>query len=491
METLVGPVWSTLGLTYAAGRYPLRVEAHVLRLVNRLIPGVITTTTQARMFALHALAWSEAKHRGLDLAAALDFLRRCEVVAAAATLCHEEHLSRLPNPHGHDAIGPHVQQGTVPVAALSEPGQYAKYRWGFASTYLGSEIQLGILRQGRPPTAGVRFDEAALREGLDGLFELADQETIAVSDLKAAPHLCICAGPTTADGLWLRGLMFDGAREDWTDIDESRRATARLLLQVIDGVGETRDVPGAFRHAIGFGAAPCGGGAGVDALVAESWRGAILRNYSVGAWRRLWSWLVAQLSEPLSVVELGEIFAQALPPGMSIADMRDSLPDSEANGELLPAEEQLRAQSSRDPKIELQLLALGARRLQQLAGRALTAFAGSTTDDDLGPRWMARHLSEHPRDLLADFARELTELLVRRARRVALSKMELRENGFWLPSRLREREGVLFRSGDEGAADVALRTDTLRDVLCGVGALRREPDGACRVTDDYGKQLIA
>jgi hypothetical protein len=103
---------------------------------------------------------------------------------------------------------------------------------------------------------------------------------------------------------------------------------------------------------------------------------------------------------------------------------------------------------------------------------------------------MARRLAEHPEDPVRDLARELTELLVRRARRVALSKMELRKEGFWLPSRVREREGALFRSGEEGASDVALRTDTLRDVLCGVGALRRDADGTCRVTD-YGEQLLA
>jgi hypothetical protein len=490
METLVGPAWTTLGLTYAAGRYPLRVETHVLRLVNRLIPGVITTTTQARMYALHALAWTEAHRRELELSEALDLLRRCEVVVAGASLCHEEHLSRLPSPHGYEAVGPHVQQTeTLPVADLSRPGEYVKYEWGFASTYLGSEMQLGILRQGRPPIAGDRYNDPALREGFKGLLELADRDVVAVSDLNEAPHLCVCAGPNTADGAWLRRLLFEGGLEDWTDIDESRRATARLLLRVVADAGETRDVPGAFRHAIGFGASPGAAFDGLDAVVAEGWRGAVLRNYSVGAWRRLWSWLVEQLTEPLSVTDLAEAFAEALPEDVSIAEMVQGLPMSQQGDELLPAEEELRGRSRRDPWIELQLLALGGQRLGQLKDRAHTAFAGSTAQDDLGPRWVARRLAEHPEDPVRSLARELTELLVRRARRVALSKMELRKEGFWLPSRVREREGVLFRSGEEGASDVALRTDTLRDVLCGVGALHRDPEGLCRVTD-YGEQLL-
>ncbi len=30
--------------------------------------------------------------------------------------------------------------------------------------------------------------------------------------------------------------------------------------------------------------------------VTAAWRGVVLRNYSVGAWRRLWSWLVRQVT---------------------------------------------------------------------------------------------------------------------------------------------------------------------------------------------------
>src|SRR4051812_43008924 len=90
----------------------------------------------------------------------------------------------------------------------------------------------------------------------------------------------------------------------------------------------------------------------------------------------------------------------------------------------------------------LMLLALGARRLEQLEGTALTAFGGSPRGDDLGPRWIARRLGEHPEDSVRDLARDLTELLVRRAQRVALSKMEPRGDRFWLPSRVREREGL-------------------------------------------------
>jgi hypothetical protein len=85
-----GPAWSHPGLEVVSARYPLRVETHVLRLVARLLPGVITTTPHARAYALHGLVWSEAKRRGLDFDAAFELLRRCEVVVAGVALCHRQ-----------------------------------------------------------------------------------------------------------------------------------------------------------------------------------------------------------------------------------------------------------------------------------------------------------------------------------------------------------------------------------------------------------------
>ncbi|MER5183234.1 hypothetical protein ABT009_33620 [Streptomyces sp. NPDC002896] len=35
-----GPGWSRPGLDVAAGRYPLSVERHVMRMVDHLVPGV-------------------------------------------------------------------------------------------------------------------------------------------------------------------------------------------------------------------------------------------------------------------------------------------------------------------------------------------------------------------------------------------------------------------------------------------------------------------
>ena len=90
-----GPAWSRPGLDVVSARYPLRVETHVLRLVARLLPGVITTTPHARVYALHGLVWSEAARRGLDFDAACDLLRRCEVVVAGVSLQHQHAVEQV------------------------------------------------------------------------------------------------------------------------------------------------------------------------------------------------------------------------------------------------------------------------------------------------------------------------------------------------------------------------------------------------------------
>ena len=104
-------MWVASGLDESRGLYPLRVEPAVGRLVEKLLPGVITTTTGARYYALHALAWAEAQERELDAAAAAAFVRRCEVVMAAASLAHGF------SPGGHDRRVPEAHED---VAARQE-----------------------------------------------------------------------------------------------------------------------------------------------------------------------------------------------------------------------------------------------------------------------------------------------------------------------------------------------------------------------------------
>src|ERR1700761_8568659 len=102
-QRVIGPVWSPKGLDLVGGRYPLRVEAHVGRLVEGLLPGVIPTTSQARQYSIHGLGWAEAERRGLGVDDARALVRRMEVAVAGVWAKHDCPV-RLPSAHGADVI---------------------------------------------------------------------------------------------------------------------------------------------------------------------------------------------------------------------------------------------------------------------------------------------------------------------------------------------------------------------------------------------------
>jgi hypothetical protein len=491
-----GPAWSLPGLDVVSARYPLRVETHVLRLVAKLLPGVITTTPHARAYALHGLVWSEAERRGLDFDAACELLRCCEVVIAGVSLRHR-HAVTLGAPHGGDVVQKGIDaDGQLAVRELSATGRYSQSKWGFGGVYAGSEIALGILDNGRPPIPGPRLDEDGVRAALGGVFMLAERETVSLAELDAAGELCICMAPSAPDGPWLQrlflqpGLESDAAPEGSRFVvgDAARRATARLLAAVV-AQGVDGSLVTQFRRAIGTGEFVEADPVAAALSITPAWRGVVLRNYSVGAWRRVWSWLVGELAEPMTTAELGERFADALP-DLTVGEVVAGLPSTIEDGVLVPVEEELRAgHPGPDPWTELRLLAVGAQRLDDLDGPALAAFAGHPADDDLGPHWVARQLQASSHVPLRSFAAGLVERLVRRSQRVAYSKMTLQANGRpKLPTRLEERDGLLRQGSPEGWADVSLRIDTFASVLLGLGAVNRV-DGRWSLTT-VGAELL-
>ena len=127
-EMVEGPAWTYSGLNESAGLYPLRVEPAVGRLVERLLPGVTTTTTGGRYYGLHTLAWSVAESEGLEVDRAEDLVRRCEVVLAAASWGHAQsdaHRRRVPEAHGLGKIGNFIDQaGSLDLAKAAAPGGY-------------------------------------------------------------------------------------------------------------------------------------------------------------------------------------------------------------------------------------------------------------------------------------------------------------------------------------------------------------------------------
>lgn len=471
-----GPAWTGQGVEESAGRYPLRVEGAIFRLVEQLLPGIITTTRQARMYGLHALAWPEAHARGLNREESEAFVRRCEVVLAAIHAYHAPHRIELSTAHGEGEIPRFVRDGVLDVEAASRPGGLSAN--GFGDIYLGPAIKVGLLSPEYPPREGERSDLATLRDGLGDLLPMAERDTIPVDELGAAAHLCPCAGPESADGLLIRRVLFEDVGAERAD-DRYRQLTCHMLLDAI-AAEPALDVDYRFRRQWGFGFPPDDPEASDAAYVARGWRAAILRNYSVRAWRTLWRWLAAELRlQPMTVEELGQALADALG-DLSVRDLVDGLPERVSGAELLPAEAVI-DEEELTPLNCLRLLALGAKRLEDLDDPTRKLFVGTDTSD-LGPRWVAARLREWEDSKIEGFARELAEILVRRAKRVALNKMRLVNGRPWVPSRLRDRDGLLTVRGDEGAGDVALRTWSLAQILTGVGALRRNEDGAMELT---------
>jgi hypothetical protein len=461
-----GPAWTGFGLEESAGRYPLRVESAVSRVVDQLLPGVITTTRHARMYCVHALVWAEAAERGLEEQRAKDLLRRCEVVISAIYHFHDPHRIVLSSAHGEDRLGRFLDGEVFDVAGAAARGGLSED--GFAGVYQGPCVRLGALSPDAPPRRGPRADLRALRAGLGELLVLAARESLDIGELKSAGHLCLCEAAGAADGHWLRRILVEDAEEGRPD-DRNRQLTCLLLLDTLHEQ-PSADPRRAFRERWAFGGPFSDPASSERAMVASMWRAAALRNYSVAAWRALWRWLAAELNhEAMTAERLGDRLAEDLD-DISVAELIAGLPATMDAGSILPAEAQI-AEEKWTTMNAIRQLAVGAGRLGELDETTLKAFVG-TDHTDLGPRWVAELLEAGRERMVRGVARDLAVILVRRAKRVALSKMYLTRSGRpFAPTRLRDRDGVLSVRGEEGAGDVALRTDTLSDVLAGLGVL--------------------
>jgi hypothetical protein len=208
VSTLQGPAWTTPGLDVAAGRYPLSVERHVMRMADLLVPGVTTVTPHGRYYALHALIADEAAERGMVDTETRQLLRRAEVALAAVSWAHDHGETGLPRAHGVDALAWRLHRGEVDVTEASQPSRegYVRNSWGFWGPYSASEVTLRILAPKSIPTPGASCDSAAVRTGLGGLLELARQPSLVLDDLRGHGELCVCAGGVAPDGEWLAGL---------------------------------------------------------------------------------------------------------------------------------------------------------------------------------------------------------------------------------------------------------------------------------------------
>jgi hypothetical protein len=444
-------------------------------MADLLVPGVTTVTPHARYYALHGLTASAAAARNLDPKATNRLRRRAEVLLAliSSVHSHDETGRRLPKAHGADALAGRLQGTYIDLeeAARFGSGGYVMSEQGFLNPYRASEIDLHILTADATPSPGPAYDDPAVRAGLGDILELADQHELEVAQLSGFGHLCICAGGGVSDGAWLARLLYGTADLDPRSRPAARRQTIRLFARVLE------------THVVGRPAADAalalafGDFATTDAIasqlpIAEAWRGALLRNYSVGAWRRIWSWLVSTVVGETPAVAVADNFADAVP-DQTIEEFLDDLPDTQLpSGSPAPAEEVLRSSERTLPWRELSVLAAGARRVDELSGRTRDSFLGARAAVDLAPEWMARRLGASRQQPLRDFVRDLTADLLTRARRIAMLKARRRLDGtIWLPTRLHERGDMLYKTSNEGGGDAGLRLEQLTTVLAGAGVI--------------------
>jgi hypothetical protein len=489
MATLIdGPAWSAPGLDIRAGRYPLSVERHVMRMADLLVPGVTTVTPHARYFALHGLIAEEAIVRGLSASDAQDLLRRAEVALAVVSYSHDHVDSGLPRAHGTDALARRLHTGEVDMTEASTPGPggYVRNKWGFWNPYAASEVALQILAPGSIPTPGEACAPQAIRAGLGGLLELARQRSLAVADVSGRVEFCVCQGGQAADGRWLARLL---CSEDVSQRGglRSRQETIRMLARLME-THDVRAISADIFPLLAYGDFVMTDAVAEGLAATAVWRGVVLRNYAVGAWRRIWSWMVEQVDGLMPADELIDRFVSCFP-AETVGSFLGGLPaTTTATGAPAPAELALRGGTLPLPLCELSVLAVGARRIDELTGRVLDAFVGQR-GVELGPEWMSRRLAASGAAGLRDFARQLATDLLIRARRIALSKAQANEDGsLWLPARLHERGDVLYRTSLEGRGDVGLRLDQLTTVLAGAGVFQRI-HGLWRVTR-AGRDLL-
>jgi hypothetical protein len=270
----------------------------------------------------------------------------------------------LATAHGTDAILQMPRSPAVDMAQASKPEKpgYVRNVWGFWSPYAASEVALRIQVGTRAPEPGAGCDEAAVRDGLRDLLDLAREPVLRMDGLGEYGHLCVCGGADSPDGRWLARLLWgDGALSGHAKSpDTTRRQTIRLMTRII----ETHEVSYASWDIIpvlAYGDFITTDEVVADLAVTPAWRGMVLRNYAVGAWRRLWAWMVDQVRQGeglMPVGELAELLAAPMPGG-SVAAFLDSLPATTTpTGAPAPTELTLREESGEPvPVRELAVLA--------------------------------------------------------------------------------------------------------------------------------------
>lgn len=418
---------------------------------------------------------------------AQNLLRRCEVVMGAASLVDEAAAPTLyGRPHGFAAMQQVSNGSDLDVDEVSRRDAYSTSAWGFRGPYLGAERILGIVASGSTWKAGKRYDDRAVRPGLEPLFELAGQPTVTAAQLRSvSAEVSIYRCAAAPDGMWLAGLLC-GAE---TARDRRRRTTLQLIARVLD-THAVASLNASMIEAVAFGDFITTDEVASRTEEAAMWRGVLLRNFSVGAWRRLWAWLVDQVYQGHAATDsaLEDRFAEELPAG-TVDELLSELPSLiDPEGNPLPVEQQIRDDSLTEANRELKILACGALRSEQLEGITRTVFIRHS-GDDLDPVWVRERFRHSGPQSMRDFGRQLVRDVLAKSRRVSLSKAEVRDDGtLWIPSKLHQRGDELFASDREGRGDVGTRLPQLANIAAACGIFDRS--GQTWQLTDRGRALL-
>jgi hypothetical protein len=459
-----------------------------MNMTARLVPGATTVTTGARYYSLHGYVAQVAHERNLSDSASLELLRRCEIVVAAASEVHPD--PGLPASHGAGVVGNWLRRdGHLDMVGLSTPKSgYANPERGFLGPYLGSEITMGIL-EGQLVT-GDRYDHQSVRSGFVGLLDLAAQEFVSLSDLDGTANLAVSAAATEPDGRWLARLLTGSGSGEPSRSDDVRRNTIRMLVRAMALSGSSSPVD-AVRDVVAYG-----GQARSDPVLAsipevEPWRGVLYRHDSVGAWRRLWAAMVDEISGVVPRSTIVEYVADGLGTG-TLQSFLDALPSTiDSAGDPEAAESTIKQQRGHTCWESLSLLTLGARRAGEVEGNVKDAFVGDQRRlVVLSPLWVSQWIEDRRAWALSDVAADLVDVLFSRARRIAMRKMRINSDGhIWLPTVIREENGLLSKTSGEGRDNVGLRLDQLNSLLFALGIIERDEDGDFGVSD-FGENLL-
>lgn len=469
------------------------METATLSNARRLAPLINSGTAHARYYLLHAAvaAVSPAAAGEADvLDTAREQVRRAEVVLAAASLRHaaaysEEHDAPLPyrDPHGTRVVAEHLGTGVIDVPAVA--GAYSSQTGGFLSVYRGAEIEAGLLdaANGTLLSGPVLMPDAGL-PAVRAVLEAAGEDRLTVDQLdRLLPAACLCQVRSGDESRLLSAILF-GADGDLVPAPRSVRqarartaATARLLLHALDGQPPGIDARTAMTRLCyePTRLAALGESRLVD--WALSWRGALLRNASVTAWRWLWWWLTACLEEqPRSRAALGEALAEALVEGAGgdgnvMETLTAALPPHRDGDRIHDVEHELLfpgGDESYDPWDYVRVIALGARRLPGLHGPELRSFDEA---GELGPGYVEELLHTVGRFSVAEFGRDLAGRLLRQAEEISHRRVRWEAGRLRIPTRLREIGEVLDLAGTEGSTAPGLRLERMRQILEELGYL--------------------